>query len=129
MKTITMGAAVSLVMLTSTAFAQECSGSEGTSAGVIEIVQFRLAEDVSTADFTGAASETMRALCATEGFISRTLSQGDDGLWTDHVKWTDASSAQAAMEASMENEAFLPFIMAIDPDSISLSYQAPVVLE
>jgi hypothetical protein len=28
----------------------------------------------------------------------------------------------------MENEALLPFIMAIDPDSMALTYQSPVDL-
>ncbi len=110
------------------AMAQDCTTSGDAKVGVIEIVQFRLAEGVSREDFLAAAAATMPVLCATEGFIGRTLSEGEDGAWTDHVKWTSPDTAQAAMAGSMENEALLPFIMAIDPDSMALSYQTPVNL-
>lgn len=110
------------------AVAQDCAASGGAEIGVIEIVQFRLAEGVSRDEFVAAAANTMPALCETKGFIGRTLSEGEDGTWTDHVKWTDPALAQAAMEGSMENEAMLPFIMSIDPDSMVLAYQTPVEL-
>ena len=110
------------------AIAQDCATSADAKVGVIEIVQFRLAIGVSRDDFLAAAAATMPVLCATEGFIGRTLSEGEDGTWTDHVKWTSPELAQTAMAGSMENEALLPFIMAIDPDSIALTYQTPVDL-
>lgn len=110
------------------AVAQDCVASGGDEIGVIEIVQFRLAEGVNRDDFITAAAGTMPALCALDGFVGRTLSEGEDGTWTDHVKWTDPALAQAAMEGSMENEALLPFIMSIDPDSMVLTYQTPVDL-
>ena len=97
--------------------------------GVIEIVQFRLADGVARDDFVAAAARTMPTLCATDGFMGRILSEGEDGLWTDHVKWTNAEAAQAAMAGAMENEALLPFILSVDPESMVLSYQAPIVLE
>jgi hypothetical protein len=64
-----------------------------------------------------------------DGFIGRVLSEGEDGSWTDHVRWADAESAQAAMAASMDNEALLPFIMSVDSDTMTLTYQLPIVLE
>lgn len=113
---------------TSTA-AQDCVSQERKKVAVIEIVQFRLANGVDRRDFIAAATETMSVLCATDGFLGRSLTEGQDGSWTDYVKWTDMKAAEAAMAASMENAALLPFIQSIDPDSISLSYQVPVVLE
>lgn len=110
------------------AVAQDCAASGGAEIGVIEIVQFRLAEGVNRDDFVAAAANTMAALCEYEGFIGRTLSEGEDGTWTDHVKWTDTASAEAAMAGAMENEALLPFIMSVAPDSMVLTYQAPVDL-
>lgn len=114
--------------LASGVMAQDCGTSGNAELGVIEIVQFRLAEGVSREDFLAAAAATMPVFCATEGFIGRTLSEGEDGAWTDHVKWTSPDTAQAAMAGSMEKEALLPFIVAIDPDSMALSYQTPVNL-
>ena len=108
--------------------AQDCIASRDAEIGVIEIVQFRLADGVSRDDFVAAAANTMPALCATEGFIGRILSEGQDGTWTDYVKWTDSALAQAALAGSVENEALLPFIMSIDPDSMALTYKTPVDL-
>ena len=108
--------------------AQDCVASSSAEIGVIEIVQFRLAEGVSRDKFVTAAANTMPALCKTEGFIGRILSEGKDGTWIDYVKWTNPALAKAAMAGSMENAALMPFIMSVDPDSIVLTYQTPVDL-
>ena len=124
---LTAGAIVAT--FTTGAMAQDCPGSGDAEVGIIEIVQFRLADGVDRDEFINAAANTMPALCDTDGFIGRVLSEGEDGSWTDHVRWTDADAAQAAMAESMENEALLPFIMSVDPDTMTLAYQAPIVLE
>lgn len=128
MTRLTLAMGLIAATLASGAMAQDCATSGNAKAGVIEIVQFRLAEGVSRDDFIAAAAATMPVLCATEGFIGRTLSEGEDGAWTDHVKWTSPDMAQAAMAGSMENEALLPFIMSIDPNSMALTYQTPIDL-
>jgi hypothetical protein len=109
--------------------AQDCPGSGDAEVGIIEIVQFRLADGVDRDEFITAAANTMPTLCTMDGFIGRVLSEGEDGSWTDHVRWADAESAQAAMAASMDNEALLPFIMSVDSDTMTLTYQLPIVLE
>lgn len=109
--------------------AQDCASSGDAEVGIIEIVQFRLADGVDRSEFISAAANTMPELCTMDGFIGRVLSEGEDGSWTDHVKWTNAAAAEAAMAASMENEALLPFIMSVDPDTMALTYQRPVVLD
>lgn len=121
-------AAVMAATFATGAIAQNCPGSGDAEVGIIEIVQFRLADGVARDDFIAAAVNTMPDLCETDGFIGRTLSEGEDGSWTDHVRWTTADAAQAAMAGSMENEALLPFIMSVDPDSMTLTYQMPVDL-
>jgi len=45
------------------------------------------------------------------------------------VKWTDPALAAAAMAGSMENQALLPFIMSMNPESVVLTYQTPVALK
>lgn len=111
------------------AAAQDCTASGDAEVGIVEIVQFRLADGVDRDQFIAAAANTMPTLCTMDGFIGRVLSEGEDGSWTDHVRWTDTEAAQAAMAASMENEALLPFIMSVDPETMTLTYQVPVVLE
>ena len=124
---LTAGAIVAT--FTTGAMAQDCPGSGDAEVGIIEIVQFRLADGVDRDEFINAAANTMPALCDTDGFIGRVLSEGEDGSWTDHVRWTDADAAQAAMAGSMENEALLPFITSVHPDTMTLTYQAPIVLD
>lgn len=111
------------------AVAQNCPSSGDAEVGIIEIVQFRLADGVGRDEFIAAAANTMPELCTIDGFIGRVLSEGEDGSWTDHVRWANAEAAQDAMGAAMENEALLPFIMSIDPDSMILAYERPVVLD
>ena len=111
------------------AVAQDCPASGDAEVGIVEIVQFRLADGVDRDQFIVAAANTMPTLCTMDGFIGRILSEGEDGSWTDHVRWTDVEAAQAAMAASMEIEALLPFIMSVDPGSMTLTYQAPIVLD
>ena len=129
MKKLLPAIAALTAALSSHAYAQSCDMSSEQQVGVVEIVQFRLAEGVSDADFKTAAASTMPFLCGTDGFIRRTLSRSEDGLWIDHVEWTNADIAQATAAAAMENETMMPFMMAIDPASISLSYQSPLALE
>jgi len=127
---MTIPAAVAAVIALSTdAQAQNCDRPMTTPAGVIEIVQSRLAETVSREAFVAAAARTMPALCAMDGFLGRVLSEGEGGLWMDHVRWTTAEAAQAVMAGSMENETLRPFIMSIDPNSMVISYQVPVLFK
>ena len=124
-----LAAGVMVATFPSGVMAQDCPGSGDAEIGIIEIVQFRLADGVDRDEFINAAVNTMPALCDTDGFVGRVLSEGEDGSWTDHVRWTDADAAQAAMAGSMENEALLPFITSIDLDTMTLTYQAPIMLE
>jgi|OM-RGC.v1.027065600 hypothetical protein len=128
-KKIILTSMAAAVALSTGARAQDCDPSAATAAGVIEIVQFRLAESVEREHFVAAAANTMLALCAMDGFIGRVLSEGEDGMWMDHVRWTNSEAAKTAMAGSMENEALTPFIMSIDPNSMVLSYHIPLVLK
>ena len=84
---------------------------------------FRLAAGVTDAAFLAAARATGPLLGAEPGFLSRRLSQGADGAWTDHVAWTDMARAEAAAARIMEAPAAAPFLMAIDPVSIAMRHE------
>lgn len=114
--------------LASAVLAEDCPSPRSLTPGQVEIVRFRLAPGVSRDTFLAAAAATMPALCRFEGFVGRTLSEAEDGSWMDHVQWESAALAQRAMEQSMTTEALLPFLQAIDPESLVLTYHKPVDL-
>ena len=98
--------------------------ARGADAGpVTEIVTFRLAAGISEKAFLTAARATGPLLAAEPGFVSRRLSRGEDGTWTDHVAWTDLARAEAAARRIMAAPAAAPFLMAIDPASIVMRHE------
>jgi hypothetical protein len=110
--------------LTLAALAPADAARGGDTAGpVAEIVTFRLAAGVGEASFLEAARATGPLLAAEPGFLSRRLSRGADGEWTDHVAWTSLAEAHAAAARVMEAPAAAPFLMAIDPASIVMRHE------
>ena len=100
----------------------------GDAAGpVAEIVTFRLAAGVGETSFLEAARATGPLLAAEPGFLSRRLSKGADGAWTDHVAWTSLAEAKAAAARVMEAPGAAPFLMAIDPASIVMRHE-PILM-
>jgi hypothetical protein len=96
----------------------------GDAAGpVAEVVTFRLAAGAGEASFLDAARATGPLLAAEPGFVSRRLSKGADGTWTDHVVWTSLAEAEAAAARIMEAPAATPFLMSIDPGSIVMRHE------
>ncbi len=78
-----------------------------------EIVTFRLAPGAEPDIFRQAAVAMQPFLTRTGGFIRRTLSVDEDGLWTDHILWQSAEDAGRAAQAIMsapEAAAFMPLI-------------------
>jgi hypothetical protein len=91
---------------------------------VAEIVTFRLLTATSEGAFLNAARATGPLLAAAPGFVSRRLSRGPDGTWTDHVEWTSLAHAEAAADAIMKDPAAGPFLAAIDPATIVMRHEA-----
>jgi hypothetical protein len=90
---------------------------------VAEIVTFRLAAGVSEAAFLAAAWGTEDFVSRAPGFRGRRLSRAGDGAWTDHVVWASMAEAKAAAETLMADPAAMPFLRAIDPDSIAMRHE------
>jgi hypothetical protein len=72
--------------------------------------------------FLSAANATGTFVRAAPGFLSRRLSRGENGLWTDHVIWSGMAEAKAAAEAIMTESAVAPFLDAIDPASVAMRH-------
>jgi len=90
---------------------------------VAEIVTFRLAAGVSEMAFLAAARNMEGIVARAPGFLGRRLSSTGDGAWTDHVVWASMAQAKAADEALMANPAAMPFLQAIDHDSIEMRHE------
>ena len=101
-------------------------GGTANPVAIAEIVTFRLRPGTDEARFLADARATDRPVAALPGFLSRSLSRDDSGLWTDYVEWTDLASATAAAKAVMGLPEFGPFIAAIDPDGMVMRH-APVL--
>ena len=123
MKTLLLSALASL-SLAAASYAGGCERKQTGFATTAEIVEFRLAEGVTDEQFLVSARSSTVFLCSTVAFVRRSLSQDETGLWTDYVEWTSKEEAQAAAEAAMQREDIMPFMMAIDPETISLRYAA-----
>jgi hypothetical protein len=93
---------------------------------VAEIVTFRLIPGSDPQAFLSAARTTEMPVSAQPGFIRRSLSRDETGLWTDYVEWADLPSALAAAEAVMALPEFGPFMASIDPTSVQMRH-APVL--
>ncbi|MBY6137880.1 hypothetical protein KUV26_00345 [Leisingera daeponensis] len=93
------------------------------SKHVAEIVTFKLADGVSPADFTALMQRTEGFVRAQNGFITRQLSQGEDGSWTDYVVWKDMATAQKVAKTFMQQEFAPEVVAALAPDSASMRHE------
>lgn len=95
---------------------------------VIETVTFKLADAVSADRFLEYAQPTNEFLKSAPGFVRRSLSVGDDGVWTDHIQWASREQAMAAAEQLMKFEAAAPFMAAIVEDSVVMRHDSAKLL-
>jgi hypothetical protein len=114
----------------SAAFAAPDARAGGPAANpagpVAEIVTFRLVPGVTDDAFLDAARATEAAVAAQPGFLRRTLSRDETGLWTDHVEWASLEQALAAAEAVTQLPEFGPFAGAIDLSGLTIRH-APIL--
>jgi hypothetical protein len=68
---------------------------------VAEIVTFRLKPGATQAAFLEAMQQMQPFVDRSGGVIERTISCDAEGLWTDHVLWSDGAKAKALAEAFM----------------------------
>lgn len=116
--------AITCLSMAGAVSAQDCNDTARGVSAVAEIVEFRLAQGVTDEQFLNAAATSMSYLCSVDGFVRRSLSRDETGLWTDYVEWTDLDLAQSAAEAAMQREDVLPFMTSIDPNTVALRYSA-----
>lgn len=90
---------------------------------VIEYVTFSLVPGATEAAFLAAAKATEALVRRQPGFVSRRLSRGTDGRWTDAVTWASLAEAEAASPAVMADPDFHPFMALIDGPSAQMRHE------
>lgn len=90
---------------------------------VIEYVSFTLVPGTTEAAFLDAAHGTEALIRRQPGFVSRRLSRGPDGQWTDAVTWETLAGADAAAQAVMADPDFAPFMALIDGLSARMRHE------
>ena len=91
---------------------------------VAEIVTFSLNAGISDAEFVALSQSSQAFVAAAPGFLTRQLSKGEDGTWTDYVLWADADTAHAAAAQFPEQDFAPALIAAIDPATVKLRHEA-----
>ena len=89
---------------------------------VIETVTFKLNDGISREGFAQAAKSMNDFVTSRPGFVARRLSCGDDGLWIEHIEWTDMDAAKAAAAAIGSVESNRSFLSAIDGSTVKLHH-------
>ena len=97
-----------------------------TTGEVLEMVSFRLADDVLEEHFLAAAEASNGALITLPGFLGRRLVKTGEGEWLDIAEWRDAASARAAGDAFPQLSQAQVFCAMIDASSIKVSHH-PIV--
>lgn len=90
---------------------------------VAEIVIFQLNNDVDEAQFLKDAKATDAVVRAASGFLSRQLSKGEDGRWTDYILWQSLEQARDAAKTVVNDPAFGPFGSAINFETVVMRHE------
>ncbi len=89
---------------------------------VIENVSFRLKPDSNVDGFLKSNEAVDAWLSAQPGFVTRTLSEGEGGMWLDHVEWATMDAAKAAADAMMKEATLAPFASQIDETTVQMRH-------
>ncbi len=90
---------------------------------VVEITTFRLNEGIETADFLKVSPSITAFASALPGFVSRSLTRSDDGVWMDYVEWATLEQAEAAQAAFPQEPSMGPVMAMIDPASLTMDHR------
>lgn len=89
---------------------------------IIELVHFRLAQDVDEASFLAEAEKVQKEFLEKQpGFKSREIFKGESE-WVDIVHWEREEDANKAAENFESNPECSPFIKMVDPESVKSTH-------
>lgn len=96
------------------------------NAHVVEIVTFKLSPEIAPETYLAVTQKSGDWAKAHPGFVSRLISRGDDGTWSDVTVWDSPENAKASQSSFMEQEFAGEMIGMIEKDSFSM-HQRPIL--
>lgn len=94
-------------------------------AGVVEVHEYSLREDVEEKAFLTASTRAELAMSECEGYVSRELLQGRDG-YLDVVRWERPADADAAIARREESGPIATLFGLLDEESLSRRRFSPM---
>ncbi len=92
---------------------------------VIEIVRFKLLDNVTAEQLIEASEQSQKFVSSLEGFEYRSLSYDKDSdSWTDVVYWDSMDNAKSAGEKFKSCEDCQPLMALIDPATVIMQHQS-----
>ena len=101
---------------------------EASAGKVLELVVFKLNEEVSREQFLGTNDAVSTWISKQPGFISRELSYDAEGdRWIDVLWWDSMENAGAAAELALSSESCTPMFALIDMESTLMLHGEPAI--
>lgn len=97
--------------------------TDTTQSQVAEIVTFKLNDGVSDTEYLKLNLPSHAFSSNAKGYVSRQLSKGDDGTWTDYVLWETLEDAQAVQEQFMAQDFAPAMVGAINGETLTMCHQ------
>ncbi len=85
---------------------------------ITEVSSFKFKDGLSPEEQLAAAQSVTSFLESNDGFISRTCSQTEDGVWVDVIVWENMEKAKQAAERAHQTPVCLAFFSQMDEQSI-----------
>jgi heme-degrading monooxygenase HmoA len=89
---------------------------------VIELVLFRLREDLPDEEVVAASGKINPVLHKMPGFISRNLAKTEDGQWADVVYWDSMINAKQAAKNILEYNECKQYFGMIDTETSQMKH-------
>lgn len=97
--------------------------TDTTQSRVAEIVTFKLNDGVSDAEYLKLNQPSHAFSSAAKGYVSRQLSKGEDGTWTDYVLWETLEDAKAVQSQFMAQDFAPAMVGAINGETLKMEHQ------
>lgn len=94
----------------------------------LEVVSYRLKQDVSEETFMGYVNMLQEALCEGDGFVKREVFfNAESGVWVELAEWESLEAAKQC-EAKIMQEPFMAEAMGlIDESTIQMHFAKQVI--
>jgi len=111
-----------MLLVFSTQELQAQKASKMKDATIMEITTFKVNENVTDEVMLAAAEKMQREfLNWVEGYITRTITKGEDGIWRDVIYWADKHFLETAAAELGKSAAAAPFMNCINFESVNMT--------